>query len=243
MPPQPLSGVLFATTMAAYFPTIAARPYMCRAVRGFYYLLLTDNCFMRPPTDTLSRPLRVAIFASGTGTNAESIMRHFDESARVQIALVVCNKTGAPVVGIAERFGIPVVTIQRNNWDDPEYLLELLAAAEIDFIVLAGFLWQVPPALVAAYPNRITNIHPALLPRHGGKGMYGMHVHASVVANADTETGATIHYVNEHYDEGTIIAQERCPVFPNDTPDTVAARVRAIELQLYPATLARLFEV
>jgi phosphoribosylglycinamide formyltransferase 1 len=177
---------------------------------------------------------RLAIFASGSGTNAQALMEHFTGDAAVEIALVVCNKAGAGVIARAENAGVPVLMIERERFTRGDAYLPELQAAGITFIVLAGFLWKIPAALVAAYPGRIVNIHPALLPKYGGKGMYGAHVHGAVIAAGEPESGITIHYVDEHYDEGDIIFQAKCPVEPGDTPETLAARIHGLEHAHYP---------
>ena len=140
----------------------------------------------------------------------------------------------------AHRLGIPTLYINREQWADATHILTLLHEQQIDFIVLAGFLAHIPDALLHAYPNRIVNIHPSLLPKFGGKGMYGNKVHEAVVTAGETESGITIHYLNEHYDEGQIIAQYRCPVMPNDTPQDVATRVHALEYEYYPKVIEQL---
>ena len=171
----------------------------------------------------------IAIFASGNGTNAENIIKYFSGNKDIKVKIVMANKTDAFVLERAHRLGIPTLYINREQWADATHILTLLHEQQIDFIVLAGFLARIPDALLHAYPNRIVNIHPSLLPKFGGKGMYGNKVHEAVVTAGETESGITIHYLNEHYDEGQIIAQYRCPVMPNDTPQDVATRVHALE--------------
>lgn len=182
----------------------------------------------------------IAVFASGAGSNARRIMEYFQHSDAVKVQLVISNKPHAPVLGIAHDFGVDTLVINRSSFYDTEDLLKRLQADQIDFIVLAGFLWLIPPYLIQAFPQRIVNIHPALLPRYGGKGMYGMHVHEAVKAAGETETGITIHYVNEHYDEGQAIFQAACPVLPDDTPQDIARRVQELEHLHFPAVLAQL---
>lgn len=152
----------------------------------------------------------------------------------------MANKADAFVLERAHRLGIPTLYINREQWADATHILTLLHEQQIDFIVLAGFLARIPDALLHSYPNRIVNIHPSLLPKFGGKGMYGNKVHEAVVAAGETESGITIHYLNEHYDEGQIIAQYRCPVMPNDTPQDVATRVHALEYEYYPKVIEQL---
>lgn len=192
--------------------------------------------------ETQTTPVSIAIYASGAGSNAQKIIDHFRHSATVKVALVVCNKPGAGVTGIAEKEGIPVLLIEKDRFFKGDAYLPELQQLDISFIVLAGFLWKIPAALIQAFPDQIVNIHPALLPRHGGKGMYGQHVHSAVIAAGDTESGITIHYVNERYDEGTTIFQARCPVHTTDTPDTLAQRIHALEHQHYPQVIEQLLQ-
>lgn len=186
--------------------------------------------------------INLAVFASGSGTNAERLFEKFARHPRGQVAVLLTNNPRAGVVVRAKRFEVPVVVFTKQDLADTNAVLAHLQAHSVDLIVLAGFLLQVPPKLVAAYPDRIVNIHPALLPAYGGKGMYGRHVHESVVAAGDTETGISIHYVNEHYDEGRLIWQVRCAVLPTDDPEDVAARVHRLEHQHYPAVIAALVD-
>ncbi|MDR0973198.1 MAG: phosphoribosylglycinamide formyltransferase [Prevotellaceae bacterium] len=180
---------------------------------------------------------RIAIFASGSGSNAENIVRYFNEHPIICVSLIVSNRQDAFVLQRAKQLGIPSVVHPKADWLSGEPVLRTLREHQIDFIVLAGFLLRVPECLLITYPYRIINIHPALLPKYGGKGMYGSRVHEAVVAAHETESGITIHYVNERYDEGIIIRQERCPVTPADTPDDVAERVHALEYRYFPSTI------
>lgn len=172
---------------------------------------------------------RLAIFASGAGSNTEKIIQHFKGHPSISIALIVCNKPGAGVLNIAAANGIPTLLIEKERFFRGDAYTQELKEAGIRFIVLAGFLWKVPGALIAAYPDHIINIHPALLPKYGGKGMYGHFVQEAVIANQETESGITIHYVNEHFDEGAPIFQATCPVLPGDTADTLAQRIHQLE--------------
>jgi phosphoribosylglycinamide formyltransferase-1 len=172
---------------------------------------------------------RLAIFASGTGSNARKIVEHFASSDTVQVALILSNKADAKVLDMAREHGIPTAVISRQAFYNTEETLDLLRQHGVDFVVLAGFLWLMPAYLVRAYERRMVNIHPALLPKFGGKGMFGHHVHEAVRAANETETGITIHFVNEHYDEGDAIFQARCPVSPDDTPEDIARKVLALE--------------
>ncbi len=177
---------------------------------------------------------QIAIFASGAGSNASKIIDHFRSHADIKVSLVVCNKPGAGVLDIAQKEGIPTLILEKEAFFRGSAYLEELRENGVDFIVLAGFLWKIPSALVKAYPGRIINIHPALLPKYGGKGMYGRFVHEAVVEAKETETGITIHYVDELYDHGQVIFQERVPVTPEDTPGTVAQKVHWLEHQHFP---------
>ncbi len=179
----------------------------------------------------------VAIFASGEGTNAQNIIDYFSTSDTIKIALVVSNKSTANVLNRAKKANIPSLVISRADFFESDTTIKALQAAYIDFIVLAGFLWMIPEKLVQAFPNKMINIHPALLPKYGGKGMYGMHVHMAVVANKEKESGISIHYVNEHYDEGKIISQHPCTLSENDTPETVAAKIHELEQEFFPKAI------
>ncbi len=182
----------------------------------------------------------IAIFASGNGSNAENIVRYFRENGGAQVGLIVCNRKQAFVFERARKLGVPSVYMEKEAWADGGKILELLRSEGVDFIVLAGFLLRVPDCLLEAYPNRIVNIHPSLLPKYGGKGMYGDRVHEAVVAAGERESGITIHYIDEHFDEGTVIAQFRCPVLPTDSSADVAAKVHALEYSHYPQVIAGL---
>jgi phosphoribosylglycinamide formyltransferase-1 len=186
--------------------------------------------------------IHLALFASGTGSNARKIIEYFDKSASVRVAWVVSNKRDAGVLHIASEHNIPVQVIEREEFFHTENLLSALKERRIDFIVLAGFLWLVPAYLVRAFPKRIVNIHPALLPKFGGKGMYGMHVHEAVKANCETETGITIHYVNERYDEGAVIFQAKCSVDPADTAADIARKVQQLEHRYFPEVIGNLLK-
>ena len=179
-------------------------------------------------------PLRIAILASGAGPNAEKIGEHFPGHPRVKVALVVCHKPDPGVVNIAAHHQVPVLLIEKEPFFRGDAYVAALKQREIGFIVLAGFLWKVPAALIQAYPNRIINIHPALLPKYGGKGMYGRHVHEAVIAAGEKESGITIHYVNEHFDEGAPIFQATCVVEPGDTPESLAQKVHVLEHRHFP---------
>lgn len=191
-----------------------------------------------PEVSEQSTVKHIAIFASGGGSNAQQIINYFSGNPEIRVSLVVCNKPGAGVLHIAEKAGIPTLLTDKEVFFKGSAYTEVLLDHNIDLLVLAGFLWKVPTALIKAFPNRIINIHPALLPAYGGKGMYGHHVHAAVVANHEKQSGITIHYVDEQYDHGQTIFQATCPVEENDTADTLAARV----LKLEHAHYARVIE-
>ncbi|NJB87329.1 phosphoribosylglycinamide formyltransferase-1 [Lewinella marina] len=174
---------------------------------------------------------RIAIFVSGGGSNARVMIDRFQAHPEdgVEVVLLVSNKATAGALTVAAERGVPSLVVKRSEWTAGTELLEALEAYSVDFIVLAGFLWLIPAYLVQAYPNRIVNIHPALLPQYGGKGMYGHHVHAAVKAAGETESGITIHYVNENYDEGNIIYQAAVRLDADDTPEKIAERVLRLE--------------
>jgi phosphoribosylglycinamide formyltransferase-1 len=188
----------------------------------------------------MDTPKRLVLFASGSGSNVENIATYFSEDPRVVVSGVLCNNTKAGVIERCHRLSLPLYCFNRPAWKQPEGLLSLLKGLRPDLIVLAGFLWKIPEELVQAYPMKIINIHPALLPGYGGKGMYGMHVHRAVIENREAESGITIHYVNEAYDEGAIILQERVPIGPEDSAESLAARVHELEYQHYPPTISSL---
>lgn len=183
--------------------------------------------------------INIAVFASGGGSNARKIMEYFNDSPVARVALVVSNKRDAGVLAIAESSGISTQVIDRQGFYETEDLLDVLTSHHVQFIALAGFLWLVPGYLVRAFPRRILNIHPALLPKFGGKGMYGHHVHEAVKAAGEHETGPTIHFVNEHYDEGDIVFQARCPVLPEDSAADIARNVLALEHRHFAPTLEK----
>ena len=198
------------------------------------------------------KPVQIAIFASGAGSNARKIIEYFEKrtaggsvngtgtkSAAIKVSLIVCNVPGAGVLEIAKEKGIPSLIINKSEFAANGYV-ESLQNADINFIVLAGFLWKVPEVLVRAYPKAIINIHPALLPKYGGKGMYGARVHEAVITAKEKESGITIHWVNEHYDEGAIIFQASCSIDANDTADTLANKIHALEHAHFAPTIEKL---
>jgi phosphoribosylglycinamide formyltransferase-1 len=177
---------------------------------------------------------RLALFASGSGTNAENIAKYFKNNDNIDITLILSNKKDAYVLERAKKMGIKTVVFNREQFYNTDEVLNILKKENIDFIVLAGFLWLVPDNLLNAFPQKVINIHPALLPKYGGKGMYGDRVHKAVVANNEKESGITIHYVNGKYDEGDIIFQAKCEVLPSDMPDDVASKVHNLEYKHFP---------
>lgn len=182
----------------------------------------------------------IAVFASGSGTNAEKIFEKFAQHPAGRVKLVLTNNPKAGVIARAARFNIPVQVFDRSILYGTDDVLQWLQQAKIDFIVLAGFLLKVPENIVRAYHNRIVNIHPALLPAYGGKGMYGMHVHRAVLEAGEQATGITIHLVNERYDEGRIILQVSCPIDQTDTPEDIASKVQKLEHQYFPQVIEEL---
>ncbi len=185
---------------------------------------------------------KIAIFASGSGSNAENIANYFAGSDNVEVALIVANNPNAFVLERAKRLGIESLVVTKAEFTAADELIETLRKHNIDFIVLAGFLLLVPAKLIAAYPGRIVNIHPALLPKHGGKGMYGDRVHEAVVAAGDKESGITIHLIDENYDKGTTFFQATCPVLPGDTPHDVAEKVHALEYEHFPRVIGEILQ-
>lgn len=184
---------------------------------------------------------KIALFASGSGSNAENIINYFSKNRNFEFPVIISNKLDAFVHERAKKLHVPSFTFTRDDFSGGEKILELLNNYKIDYVVLAGFLLKIPKALVEAFPQKIINIHPALLPKYGGKGMYGHHVHQAVADAGDTESGITIHYVNAHYDEGNIIFQAKCPVLPTDTADTIAEKVHALEYEHFPKVIEEIW--
>lgn len=180
------------------------------------------------------KKIELAIFVSGGGSNCENIIRYFKDSDRVNVALVVANKAGIPALEKAERLGVPTRVLPKADLNRKDILLPLMKEYSIDFIVLAGFLLVIPDFLINEYDHRIINLHPALLPKFGGIGMYGHHVHEAVKAAGETETGMTVHWVSDKVDGGGIIAQFRTPIAPDDTPDDIAAKEHVLEMEHFP---------
>jgi phosphoribosylglycinamide formyltransferase-1 len=193
-------------------------------------------------------PIRISIFASGQGTNAREIIRYFHGTGHlvlgrhVEISLIVCNKPGAGVLDFAQQSGIPFILIEKEKFFRGSHYLEEFRDRDISFIVLAGFLWKIPSELIRAFPDRILNIHPALLPDYGGKGMYGSAVHEAVVAARERESGISIHYVDEIYDHGRIFFQASFNLSPEETAETLAKKIHDLEYKHYPEQIARWLE-
>ena len=185
---------------------------------------------------------RIAIFASGSGSNAQRIMEHFKRHKEMEVAIVLSNRADSYVLQRADNFEIPTHVFSKEELYDSATILKLLKNLNIDIIVLAGFLWLIPENIIRQYPKRIINIHPALLPKYGGKGMYGDIIHETVIANHDHETGITIHYVNETFDEGEIIYQNKCLVESTDTTEKLAYKVHQLEHLHYPRIIEDLLK-
>lgn len=186
--------------------------------------------------------INVAIFASGSGSNAENIINYFHENDDILIKLIVSNKEGAYVHERARKLGVESVTFSKNDFQETDKVLDCLREKGVDFVVLAGFLLKIPQNLIDAYPDLIVNIHPALLPKYGGKGMYGDNVHKAVVEAGEKESGITIHYINENYDEGNTIFQVKCEVLDQDTYEDVAAKVHELEYRYFPEIIAKVLK-
>ena len=183
---------------------------------------------------------KIAIFASGSGSNAENIFNYFKNNDDVSISLILTNNPKAGVIERANRLNIPSIVFDKNAFKNTNEIVDLLQENNIDLIVLAGFLWLIPENLIEAFSNKIVNIHPALLPKYGGKGMFGDNVHKAVVENKEPESGITIHFVNQHYDDGTVIFQAKCKVLPTDTFEDVASKIHALEYEHFPKVIADL---
>ncbi len=185
--------------------------------------------------------VRIAIFASGSGSNAENIINYFSHTNHFVFPIILSNNPDAFIHQRAKNLGIPSVIFSKYDFNEGEKVLEVLKEFNIDCIVLAGFLLRVPQNIIDAFPDKIINIHPALLPKYGGKGMYGDKVHKAVIEAGESHSGITIHYVNENYDEGSIIFQAKCTITPDDTPETLAAKVHALEYEHFPKVIEKLW--
>ena len=187
----------------------------------------------------MSKPTRIAIFGSGNGTNAQRISEYFAENPEVEVNTIITNKKDAYIVQRAKNLGIDCTYFSRHDFFETDNVLNYLKERNIDYVILAGFLWLVPQNLLSAFPKRIINIHPALLPKYGGKGMYGEHVHEAVIANHETQSGITIHFGDEHYDRGTTIFQATCDITPDDTPDSLAQKIHKLEHEHFPVVIEK----
>ncbi|TSJ42703.1 phosphoribosylglycinamide formyltransferase [Mucilaginibacter corticis] len=185
---------------------------------------------------------RIAIFASGSGSNAQKIMEHFKRSTEAEVVLVLTNNAQAYVLQRADNFEIPSHIFTRQEFYETDDIIRMLKTLQVDLIVLAGFLWLVPQTLLAAFPNKIINLHPALLPKYGGKGMYGDNVHKAVLANGEEESGITIHFANAQFDEGEIIHQSKFKIEPGDNLEMVKFKVQQLEHQHFPKVIENLLK-
>ncbi|NBP56004.1 phosphoribosylglycinamide formyltransferase [bacterium] len=185
------------------------------------------------------KPVKIALFASGTGSNAETIIRYFEHNSAIEIVFVLSNKAEAPIVNKAKSLGVRVLTCTNRDVENASYLLDLCKSEQIQYIILAGFLRKIPDTLIAAYPEKIFNIHPSLLPKYGGAGMYGKHVHQAVKEAGETETGITIHYVSEEFDSGRIIAHYSVLLTEEDTVDSIQEKVHQLEHRYFAKTIER----
>ena len=186
------------------------------------------------------KKIKLAIFVSGSGTNCENIIRYFEKNEDIEVALVVSNKSDAYALVRAQKLGVPTLTVTKEVLNNPEFTLQLSSIYKIDLIILGGFLLKVPALMVKAYEHRMINLHPALLPKYGGKGMYGHHVHEAVKANHEKETGMTVHWVSNDVDGGDIIAQYRTPISPNDTVEDIANKEHELEMKYFPQEIERI---
>ena len=184
---------------------------------------------------------RITIFASGEGSNTQHLIDYF-RGSDVSIALIVCNNSNANVLKRARNSNIPTILTNKEEFYGGDVLANRLKDEKIDLIVCAGFLWKIPDNILKAFPNKIVNIHPALLPKFGGKGMYGLNVHKAVIESGEKDSGITIHYLNEHYDEGEIILQKKCEVASNETPESLAQKVQQLEHEWYPKSIEHLLK-
>lgn len=185
---------------------------------------------------------RIVIFASGSGSNAENLIKFFHNRETISVIQVLSNNPHAKVLDRAKKLKVSALSFNKFAFTETEDVLNILKSSNPDLIILAGFLWKFPEKIISSFPNKVINLHPALLPKYGGKGMYGMHVHNAVVANNEIETGITIHYVNENYDEGAIIFQASCPVNPSDSAEQVASKINELEMKHFPIVVENLLD-
>ncbi|MBN2776601.1 MAG: phosphoribosylglycinamide formyltransferase [Bacteroidales bacterium] len=188
----------------------------------------------------MKNTVNLALFASGSGTNVENIIHYFNDYSTINVCCILCNNSNAGVIERANRLGVDILVFNRANFYDSDIVIDYLRHKNVDLIVLAGFLWLIPEKIIVSYNNKIINIHPALLPKYGGKGMYGNAVHKAVFENKDEYTGITIHYVNKDYDKGDIIFQESIKIDAEDSPDSIADKVHKLEYTYYPTIIKKI---
>ncbi len=205
---------------------------------AFLFLIFYRHLVFNPGNQR--RMKKIAVLASGSGSNAENLVKYFRKGDLARVSVILSNKKDAFALERAHRLGVPSLYFGRDDFYNSSKILETLKEQEIDCIVLAGFLWLVPDDIIEYFSERIVNIHPALLPKYGGKGMFGMKVHAAVVENGEHETGITIHYVNSNYDEGSIIFQAKTEVLPTDSPEMVAEKIHALEYEHFPRIVEKI---
>lgn len=213
------------------------KPFFCNYINDIDCFTYFEEKNNRPKNEGSMN--KIAVFASGSGTNAQNLYDYFKDNPYIRIDCILSNKATAFVLERAKAMEVETLVFNRQQFYDEDDVLRFLEEREIDWIVLAGFLWLIPDKLIRAYPNRIINIHPALPPKYGGKGMYGSKVHEAVIANKEKESGISIHYVNEKYDEGEIIFQAKCPVEDQDTAEDLAAKIHALEYEHFPKVVER----
>jgi phosphoribosylglycinamide formyltransferase-1 len=186
--------------------------------------------------------IKIAIFASGSGSNAQRIIEYFNNNPNIKVEIILTNNKDAYVIERAKKLNIPCFLFNRSDFSQTDVVFNKLRELNINFVVLAGFLWLVPANIIKAYSGRMVNVHPALLPNYGGKGMYGDFVHKAVVQNKEKFSGITIHYVNEHYDSGDIIFQAKCDVLPTDTHESLAAKIHKLEYEHFPVVIEKVIK-
>jgi phosphoribosylglycinamide formyltransferase 1 len=221
----------------------AFRYFGFEKIIGFHQTnALTDqrNSYIIDRLNPMKKNPRIAIFASGSGSNAQRIAEYFFGTGKLEITAIYCNNPDAYVLERAKVLGIPSVVFNRDTFYNSDFIPDDLRHRDVDWIILAGFLWLIPESILNAFPHRIINIHPALLPAYGGKGMYGMRVHEAVIAAGDTQSGITIHHVNRFYDEGDIIFQATCQVHARDTAEKLAAKIHELEYEHFPVVIGKL---
>lgn len=206
---------------------------------GFEVFICTKKL---PLSKSKLMPKRIAVFASGSGSNFQNITKWFKEKSTANVVLLASNKPNSKSIQKALDLGVHSYVFNKETLTRPSGVLAKLIAEKIDFVVLAGFLLKIPEFIIQVFPNKIINIHPALLPKFGGKGMYGEHVHRAVIESREKESGITIHYVNEGYDEGNVILQARCPVSKDDTPGTLAAKIQVLEHNHFPIVVDQIIQ-